>query len=584
MASQPAAVEAHDPRVHLSENDDVYGPDHPVLADGTKPNFETYLHFAEHQRAKEAAEVRSGVEVDGGHWTGRIFGRTRTQADQASISSAAASDEKKGIHDEAALTITDSEYRAASSSLRTATWGSVFYLITTDILGPYSAPYAFAQVGYGPGVACFVVFGAMAAYSGFLLWRMFLKLDSDKFPLRSFGDLAHRIYGPWFRHICNILQSLQLIFNVGLIILGNGQGLSQMAKFRLCFSVCNIVWTLAGMIIGQIRTLQKFGSIANLSIWLNIITLIMTMAAVPYTAPNYSAANSAYGVAQGPVQTLAINNQPFEPQLNGIMQIVFSYGGAMIFIEFMAEMRRPMDFWKAMACAQVFIGIVYMFFGLFVYSYQGQFVINPANQGISLYSMQTATNAISLTAGLIAAALYGNIGVKVIYQNILVDLFGAPQLTAKRGKYLFAVSVVVYWALAFVIGSAVPQFSNISSLVAAVCIFQFTYTFPPFMYLGYIMQLDALEGDRPYDINNPHGSRVDSWKSFSRWGRALTLIMLSLLLPVKKHFFFNVWNFLITLACLSCAILASYSAVKSIVLDFQTGTSGSSFGCNSPVA
>ena len=48
----------------------------------------------------------------------------------------------------------------------------------------------------------------------------------------------------------------------------------------------------------------------------------------------------------------------------------------MIFVEFMAEMRRPMDFWKAMACAQVFITIVYMFFGLFVYTYQGQFVIN----------------------------------------------------------------------------------------------------------------------------------------------------------------------------------------------------------------
>ena len=48
----------------------------------------------------------------------------------------------------------------------------------------------------------------------------------------------------------------------------------------------------------------------------------------------------------------------------------------MIFIEFMAEMRRPMDFWKAMALSQTFISVVYMFFGLFVYSYQGQFVIN----------------------------------------------------------------------------------------------------------------------------------------------------------------------------------------------------------------
>ncbi|KAG2062554.1 hypothetical protein BDR04DRAFT_970202, partial [Suillus decipiens] len=372
-----------------------------------------------------------------------------------------------------------------------------------DILGPYSTPWAFQQVGYGPGVACFFVFGIMAAYSGFLLWWMFMKLDSERFPIRSFGDLGQRIYGSWFRHVCNILQSLQLVINVGIIILQNGQGLSQMAHFKLCFSVCNVVWTLAGMILGQIRTLQKFGRIANFSVWLNIIVLIMTMAFVANSPPNYVAAGVPAGTIPPPVMTQAINLQPFQTQLEGIMQIVFSYGGAMIFIEFMAEMRRPMDFWKAMALSQIFIFVVYMFFGLFVYSYQGQYVVNPANQGISTYGLQTATNAISLTAGLIAAALYGNIGVKVIYNNIFVELFGFPQLTVTWGKYYFAICVIVYWSIAFVIGSAIPQFSNLSSLVAAVCIFQFSYTFPPFMILGYCMQVDATKGDREFDVNNP---------------------------------------------------------------------------------
>jgi hypothetical protein len=83
------------------------------------------------------------------------------------------------------------------------------------------------------------------------------------------------------------------------------------------------VWALAGMILGQIRTLQKFGSVANLAIWMNIITLIMTMASVANSAPNYIAIPDT-----GPVQTYAIYIQPFQNQLNGIMQIVFSYGGA----------------------------------------------------------------------------------------------------------------------------------------------------------------------------------------------------------------------------------------------------------------
>jgi len=295
--------------------------------------------------------------------------------------------------------------------------------------------------------------------------------------------------------------------------------------------------------------------------------LILTMGSVAHMAPNYVAIPYTT-----PVETYAIFRQPFEPQLNGIMQIVFSYGGAMIFVEFMAEMRRPLDFWKAMACAQMFIFVVYMFFGLFVYSYQGQYVVNPANQGISQYALQTATNAISLTAGLIAAALYGNIGVKVIYNNILVELFNAPQLTSKRGKYFFSASVLVYWTLAFIIGSAIPQFSNISALIAAVCIFQFTYTFPPFLFLGYCMQTAAIEGDMEYDPQNPSGARVDTWRDWSRWKRAL-----------KKRFFFNLWNFLLSLACLSCAILSAYSSIKSIATAFQTIGSATAFGCHSPV-
>ncbi|KAH0835432.1 transmembrane amino acid transporter protein-domain-containing protein [Lanmaoa asiatica] len=577
--AQLATVEAHDPRVHLQENQDVLAPEHFVLTDGLAPNFETYLYYAQEQRDKEAAEARREGHRPPTGWLSELFGLNRLAPDQVSVAS---TDEKKGGPDEAAILATPAEYRAASSSLRTATWGAIFYLITTDILGPYSAPFAFAQIGYGPGVACFVAFGIMAAYSGILLWHMFLKLDSEKYPLKSFGDLGYRIYGSWFRILCSILQSVQLIFNVGIIVLANGQGLSQMAQFKACihilvghvrsFRTRMNSHSSVGMILAQIRTLQKFGWVANFSIWLNIITLIITMAAVVHTAPNYAAAQSAYGVPPGPVQTVAINQQPFEPQLNGIMQIVFSYGGAMIFVEFMAEMRRPMDFWKALACAEVFISVVYMFFGLFVYSYQGQFVLNPANQGISLYSLQTATNAISLVAALIAAALYGNIGIKVIYQSILVELFRAPPLTVKSGKYLFAASAIIYWALAFIIGSAIPQITNLSALIAAICIFQFTYTFPPFMILGYVMQVDAMSRDRPYDINNPRASRIDSWWSISRWARGY-----------KKHFIFNTWNVIITLACLATAILAAYAAIKSIIVDFETGTSGTSFSCRSPL-
>ena len=52
--------------------------------------------------------------------------------------------------------VTQPELEAACRALRVALWQAVFYLITSDILGWFNAPYAFRELGYGPGVMVFV--------------------------------------------------------------------------------------------------------------------------------------------------------------------------------------------------------------------------------------------------------------------------------------------------------------------------------------------------------------------------------------------------------------------------------------------
>lgn len=46
-----------------------------------------------------------------------------------------------------------------------------------------------------------------------------------------------------------------------------------------------------------------------------------------------------------------------------------AYSGAVMFVAFLSEMRRPMDFWKGLLVAQTFITVVYIFFGAFVSSH-----------------------------------------------------------------------------------------------------------------------------------------------------------------------------------------------------------------------
>jgi hypothetical protein len=400
---------------------------------------------------------------------------------------------------------------------------------------------------------------------------MFCGLDSDLYPLKSYGDVAYRVFGPWARHCVNILQSIQLIFNVGILILSNGQSISQMSKGSICFIVCLVIFLVAGMVVGQIRTLARFGWLANAAVWLNVLNMFFIMGVAANSLPNYAAVQASYGIAPGPVHRSA--GQPagtnFVDALNGLNQAVYSFGGAMIFVEFMAEMRHPMDFWKALIIATCFIYFVYMFFGLFVYSYQGQYAFNPAMQGLSPYAWQTVGNVLNVITGLIAACLYGNIGLKVLYVSVLEEFFHAPSLIKKAGKILWVGLLPMYWALAFVIAAAIPQFSYLSGLIGALCILQFTYTFPPILYLGYQIKKDAM---LPSEQMDAHGQYIREDTGMTRWIRGY-----------KRRWLMNSFNVFYALGAATTAVLGIYSSIKSLIDAFNGTSVATSFGCAAPV-
>ena len=100
---------------------------------------------------------------------------------------------------------------------------------------------------------------------------------SYEFPMKNYGDLAFRLYGSFFRYVVNILQSVQLLAGVGLIVISNGQALSQVAKFKLCYAVCCLIWALVGFGVGQVRTLQKYGWLANAAVFVNLMIMFISM-------------------------------------------------------------------------------------------------------------------------------------------------------------------------------------------------------------------------------------------------------------------------------------------------------------------
>lgn len=349
--------------------------------------FEEYRYYAQRTREGEKHLASPGLR-----WREIISGKVNKPAHQNGDAGAFVDDEKvpeaNFANAGARLKITDEEWTNASRAMRTASAGAAFYLITTDILGPYGVGFAMGTLGWGPGIALYTVFGFMAGYSGYLIWHVFLGLDSYEFPCRNYGDLAFRTWGTTARYVTNILQALGLLLLLGQVTIQFGQNISEVSRFRLCYIVCPLLFIIAGFFMTQIRTLRNYGLVANFAVWLNLLVIFISMGVIAHSPPNY--AISVLGSAGGVVDPTTITpdaqgNYPpivhygglpaanLVGSINGLLSGVLAYAGAQLFVEFLAEMRRPRDFLKAMWGAQLFIYTVYLIYGCYVYHFQGQY-------------------------------------------------------------------------------------------------------------------------------------------------------------------------------------------------------------------
>jgi len=104
--------------------------------------YEEYAYYAAKTRQEEDmhAGERGGTTIVGVLVPGAS---SKGDSDMRKASVTDYSTAEKRAH------ISDEEWTNASRALRTATTSAIFFLITTDILGPFGLPYAFASMGWG---------------------------------------------------------------------------------------------------------------------------------------------------------------------------------------------------------------------------------------------------------------------------------------------------------------------------------------------------------------------------------------------------------------------------------------------------
>jgi hypothetical protein len=153
----------------LPKESESVKPNHKYLQTWQPVVFEDYLYYASIQRQEEEVEkdsgpvaalveppVNSGTDLEADEkkkpWFSRVV---ELLANERTTEMPLAKHRSAELVPLPPMTPQQTERADASRALRLASWLSVFYLITTDILGPFNAPYAISQVGWVPGVVLY---------------------------------------------------------------------------------------------------------------------------------------------------------------------------------------------------------------------------------------------------------------------------------------------------------------------------------------------------------------------------------------------------------------------------------------------
>lgn len=177
---------------------------------------------------------------------------------------------------------------------------------------------------------------------------------------------------------------------------------------------------------------------------------------------------------------------------------------------------------------------------------------------------------LAVISGIIAAGLYGNIGIKVLYNNLLMDLFNFPPLINRKGKIIWAIIVPIYWTIAFIIAASIPDFFGLVSIVAAFCIVQFCYSFPPALAIGYAIKQGAMLEGEGFDPATGNIIRHDGGMK-----RILRGFM-------AGRWYINVFNVIYLGGALATAGLGAYAAIVQMKSAFENPQLNA-FSCNSPL-
>lgn len=266
--------------------------------------------------------------------------------------------------------------------------------------------------------------------------------------------------------------------------------------------MCTVGFSAIMAVISWVCSLPRtFSALARLALFSALFTFISVLLATIFAGIE---GHPAGYPSLGEVQVLAIPaaGTSFVNGLNAFMNISYTFVGQITLPSFIAEMKNPRDFPKALWAVTIAEIILFSLVGAVVYAYTGtNYVTAPAFGSLSNDVYKKVSFSFMIPTLIFLGVLYASVTARFVFFNIFKGTKHMGSHTIV-GWATWAGILAVTWIFAFIIAEVIPFFSDLLSLMSALFDSFFGFIF---WGVAYIRMRQADFGPNFYKVRGIRG-------------------------------------------------------------------------------
>ncbi|KAL8907933.1 MAG: hypothetical protein Q9171_005649 [Xanthocarpia ochracea] len=364
------------------------------------------------------------------------------------------------------------EMEAANSiKYRTCSWQKTAALLFSEYicLAIMSFPYSYSVLGLVPGLIVTIVVALFVLYTSLIVWEFCIRHPE----IRDVCDLGQMLYygWTWVWYGTAAMFLLNNTFIQGLHVLTGAKYLNTMTDGATCTIGFSAIVAVISWICSLPRTFDTLSKIATLSAFFTFISVLLAaiFAGLEDHPKGYNTGGPTGKLYGEPdVLVVAIAGTTFVSGMNAFLNISYTFIGQITLPSFIAEMKEPKDFPKALWAVTIAEIIVFSVVGAVIYAFTGtKYNTAPAFGSLGNEVYLKVSFSFMIPTLIFLGVLYASVSARFIFFRVFEGTRHKGNHTVV-GWASWAGILAITWVVAFIIAEVIPFFSDLLSLMSSL--------------------------------------------------------------------------------------------------------------------